>query len=235
MPTILIADDDRELAHDITSTLREARYDTVTCHHASAAARMIETQKFTIAILDWVFLGEPIGGMDLIRLLRSRQPQCGIILLTSKTALMARMAVFDAEVDDYMPKPIFLPELTARVRALWRRLQHIPMQDTAQVFVVDQLALRPARHEILLEGRVLPLKPKEYDLLAYLMHHAGRVITRSELMDAVWRDNNADTLSNTVDVHIGRLRKHLGSAGHIIQTQHGIGYMLLKSDHDPAA
>jgi DNA-binding response OmpR family regulator len=144
------------------------------------------------------------------------------VLLTARDGVEARVAGLDAGADDYLVKPFAFPELAARIRAVLRR----PASDARGAeLVVGDLRLDPARLVASREGEPLPLTPKEFALLRYLMSRPGRVISETELLQHVW-DEHANPFTNTVRVTVSTLRRKLAAAaeGQPIETIVGAGY-----------
>jgi two-component system phosphate regulon response regulator PhoB len=132
------------------------------------------------------------------------------------------VAGLDAGADDYITKPFSTQELLARIRAVMRR--RAPDQAT-DVVKLGQLQLDGATHRVYFHNTQVKLGPTEFKLLNYLMHHAERVHSRSQLLDKVWGDH-VFIEERTVDVHVKRLREALGSAGHMVETVRGVGYRI---------
>lgn len=176
-----------------------------------------------VILLDWMLPGE--SGLTLAKRWRAatRTKSVPIIMLTARGDEMDRVAGLDAGADDYIAKPFSTKELLARVRAVIRR--RTPEQDTGVVHI-GALALDAGTYRVTFDGQLLKLGPTEFKLLHYLMTHAERVHSRSQLVDKVWGDH-VFIEERTVDVHVKRLREALGeNAGHMIETVRGVGYRL---------
>lgn len=164
-----------------------------------------------------------LGGYEVCRRLESRKG-IGILLLTAKNDIVDKVLGLELGADDFMSKPFDLRELLARIKALVRRLERegAPAQEGSET-ILGPLRVRPSCRTAELEGTVLELTPKEFDVLALLVSHAGRVYTRDELLEQVWGFDYAGG-TRTVDIHIQRLRKKLEPYQSLLQTVYGIGY-----------
>jgi two-component system, OmpR family, phosphate regulon response regulator PhoB len=173
-----------------------------------------------LILLDWMLPGE--SGLTLATRWRAqnRTKDVPIIMLTARGDESDRVAGLDSGADDYLTKPFSTKELLARVRALLRR--RAPEQ-AAESLVLGALSLDTATHRVSFQGEPLKLGPTEFKLLHYLMRHAERVHSRSQLLDGVWGDH-VYIEERTVDVHVKRLREALGAAGSMVETVRGAGY-----------
>ena len=148
-----------------------------------------------------------------------------VLMLTARGAIEDRVTGLNVGADDYLTKPFAMEELLARVNALLRRRDR-RFDETLQLSVGD-LALDLVRHEARRDGHVIELTAKEFALLEYLMRHPGRVLTRTQIVDAVWR-YDLDALSNVVDIYIHYLRDKIdqGFSHPLIKTARGVGYKI---------
>ncbi|RMH79686.1 MAG: DNA-binding response regulator [Actinomyces sp.] len=218
---LLLVEDDEALAGVVRRGLAEEGYavdhaaDLVDARHALAE------QTYDLAIVD---LGLPDGdGLALCREVRESGRTVPVMVLTARDGLSDKVAGLDAGADDYLTKPFDFPELTARIRALLRR----PARVHAPVLEVDDVRLDPASRRVWRGAVAVPLTPREFALLEYLMRHAGTVVSRSELYDHVW-SADYDGLSNVVDVHIANIRRKLAVTGadDPLVTVRGVGYRI---------
>jgi two-component system response regulator CpxR len=162
-----------------------------------------------------------LDGFELLRLLR-RQSQVPVIMLTARTTQSDRVAGLDAGADDYLPKPFGTEELIARIRAVLRRSVRGPKE--SEILQVGGIKLIPPAREVFVEDRPVALTTVEYDILEFLAHSAGRIVSRDELTAALYQ-RRATKFDRTLDMHICNLRKKLGCHGGLIATVRGVGYL----------
>ncbi len=216
---LLVVEDDLALGNVIRRGLAEEGHAVDLVGTVAEAEESLFVDDHDLLVLD---LGLPDGdGADLCRRLRAEGSQLKVLMLTARDDLSDKVGGLDAGADDYLTKPFAFPELAARVRALLRR----PADTRSPVMEAAGIRLDPAAHTVWSGQIAVPLTPKEFSLLHYLMVHAGDVVSRSVLLEHVW-DANYDGLSNVVDVHVANLRRKLelpGSDG-VIETVRGVGY-----------
>jgi len=219
---VLIVEDDLSVAQAIAYTLSQEGFETAIAGDGlTALARFEETQP-DLVILDLMLPG--ISGWQLFAALR-RSREVPIIMLTARTEEPDRVAGLEMGADDYVTKPFSMRELVARVRTVLRRSAR---PDTVETGLPDRggVLLDPEAHEVLVDDRPVELSPREFDLLHYLMAHAGRVRTRDQIMAAVWGEQ--DYLDpRTVDVHVRWLRQKIEpdpSHPRQLVTVRGVGY-----------
>src|SRR5262249_12435234 len=178
-------------------------------------------QSFDLVLLDLNIEGAT--GLDALRAIRARKPDLPVMLLTSNGVLEERIRGLDAGADDYLSKPFAFAELAARIRGLLRRGGR-PAQATLQV---ADLKLDRLSHTVQRAGRAIDLSPKEFALLEYLMMHPGQPVSRSAIVEQVWK-LNFDTMTNVVDVYINYLRRKVDSGYDraLIRTVRGVGYQI---------
>ena len=226
---VLLADDNLHELEGLAELLGDMGLEVMAKRSGRSTLMAIESQSFDVVVLDWVFAGEEIDGLHVLRRLRIRQPRCMVLLLTGKGALYDKHRAFNLGADDYVIKPFEANEVALRIEALLRRL-HITEDAPQEDIHVGDLTLCPDRRQILLDAKPMDLKPKEYALLAYFIRQADRTVSRSEILERVWHDLEANTMSNTIDVHIARIRKHLKPSAVQLKTQHGTGYILISPE-----
>jgi DNA-binding response OmpR family regulator len=221
---LLLVEDEAELAEAVQLGLVRAGYAVDVAHTAAAAYERLTVNDYDLLLLD---LTLPDGdGFTICRSIRRGElPAVGgtdlrVLMLTARGGLADRVRGLDDGADDYVVKPFALAELVARVRALLRR----EVRGGSAVLTIGELTLDAARHEAWRGERRLPLSPKEFGVLEYLMTRPGHVISAEELLEHVW-DENVDPFTQTVRVTIGTLRRKLGG-DRLIETVVGKGYRL---------
>jgi two-component system, OmpR family, response regulator len=218
---LLVVEDDRDLNRQVVSALEEAGYAVDKAFDGEEGGYLGETEPYDAIILD---MGLPkVDGVSVLSGWRRAGVKIPVIILTARDRWSDKVNGFDAGADDYVTKPFHIEELLARVRALLRRAAgHATSEIACGPVVLDTRSGR-----VFVDGNPVKLTSHEYRLLAYLMHHTGRVVSRAELTEHLY-DQDFDRDSNTIEVFVGRLRKKL--AVDVIQTVRGLGYRL-----DPAA
>jgi len=218
---ILVAEDDTALASSVRRGLESEHYvvDVSADDHDTRA--MGGELDFDLVILD-LNLPRP-DGMTILRFLRTRKPSMPILVLSGRNRVEDRVQCLDLGADDYLAKPFFFSELSARIRALIRRC-HMP---TESLLAVDDLKLDRMERRVERAGRRIELTSKEFLLLEYLMRNAGRRITRAMIIEHVW-NLSFDTSTNVVDVYVNYLRRKVddGYGKNLIHTVRGVGYEL---------
>lgn len=231
MSRILVVEDEPAIAELIQLNLRHAGFQVAHCSDAMAAQAAIDTQLPDLVLLDWMLPGE--SGLQLARRWRAdaRTRELPVIMLTARAAEADTVAGLEAGADDYLTKPFSVNELLARIRAVLRR--RAP-QALDHVVEVGGLRLDPATRRVLCAGQDLKLGPTEFKLLHFMMSHAERVHSRSQLLDRVWGDH-VFIEERTVDVHVKRLREALapGGAAPMLETVRGAGYRLTARPQAP--
>lgn len=215
----LLAEDDPLLGDGLSAGLRQRGFQVDWVRDGVAASRELGSGVYAVAVLD---LGLPrLDGLDVLRQARQAGVCTPVLVLTARDAVSARIEGLDNGADDYVVKPVDLDELAARLRALVRRAsgQAQPLLQ-AQAVQLD-LAARQA----LLDGEPVALSTREFELLEVLMRNAGRVLTREQLEQQLYRWGH-EVDSNAVEVHVHHLRRKLGAG--LIQTVRGVGYLVPK-------
>ncbi len=219
-PRVLIVEDEPSIAELIAVNLRHNGLSPIWAEDGEAAQREIDSVLPDVILLDWMLPGQ--SGVALAKRWRSdpRVKAVPIVMLTARGDEGDKVQGLDAGADDYITKPFSTQELMARIRAVLRR--RAPEQSVDSVSV-GEVTLDGATYRVSFQGQALKVGPTEFKLLNYLMRHAERVHTRSQLLDKVWGDH-VFIEERTVDVHIKRLREALGEAGVMVETVRGAGY-----------
>lgn len=218
---VLVVEDDPRIARRLTSVLKEAAYAVDCVGNGEEAWFRGDTEDYDAVILD---LGIPrMDGLTVLRKWREASRDVPVLILTARGAWAERVAGIDAGADDYLAKPFVMEELLARLRALLRRAAG----RASPLLAIGRVVLDTRQMRITVDGDPIALSPLEYRCLSYLMHHAGRVVPTSELMEHLYSHDH-DREPNAVEVLMGRLRKKLGVD--LIETRRGFGYVVSNPD-----
>jgi two-component system, OmpR family, response regulator len=214
---LLIVEDDRDLNRQLSTALEQAGYVVDRAFDGEEGHFLGDTEPYDAVVLD---IGLPKkDGIAILEEWRRAGRLMPVLILTARDRWSDKVNGFDAGADDYVAKPFHMEEVLARLRALLRR---------ATGHATDELVCGPVKVDtragrVIVDGNPIRLTSHEYRLLAYLMHHSGRIVSRAELVDHLY-DQDFDRDSNTIEVFVGRLRKKLGLD--VIQTVRGLGYMV---------
>jgi len=219
MIKILVVDDESSIRSAVAYALRREGYEVELAADGQEALDKLETFRPTVMVLDVMM--PRLSGYDVCRKLDG-QPRPTILLLTVKDDIVDKVLGLELGADDYMTKPFDMRELIARVKALSRRGGY-EQQIQQDVLRLGDLTAEILSRTVSIHGELLDLTPKEFDLLILLMRNPGRVYSREVLLEKVW-DMDFTGGTRTVDIHVQRLRKKLGSHHVLIQTVYGIGY-----------
>ena len=224
MAKILVVEDEPAIQALIATNLKRAGHEVTSAADAESAQRQIKQALPDLILLDWMLPG--MSGIELARSLRNdeRSRIVPIIMLTARGDEHDKILGLETGADDYITKPFSPRELVARIKAVLRRRAPQATEDAVEI---AGLRLDPVSHRVAAGGQAAELGPTEFRLLHFLMTHAERVHSRSQLLDQVWGDH-VFVEERTVDVHIRRLRAALEASGHdaLIQTVRGSGYRL---------
>ena len=225
MTRLLVVDDDTNLRHTLQYAFGQEGFEVVTTGDGAQALAAFRDTSPDLVILDVMLPG--MDGFEVCRQLR-RESDVPVIMLTARDTELDKVVGLEIGADDYLAKPFSTRELVARVRAMLRRARRAEPSATVPRISVDELALDPGRHRVTLAETEIELKPKEFDLLAFLMAHPGQVFGREQLLASVWGyDFTGD--SRTVDTHVKTLREKLGDNAERprwIETVRGVGYRM---------
>ncbi len=220
---ILIVEDEQRLAFLLRRVLLEERHTVDLAHDGHRGLDLALSDSYDLVILDVMLPG--LDGLEICRQMRAERILSPVLMLTARGAVEDRVTGLNVGADDYLTKPFAMEELLARINALLRRRDR--RFDETNQLCVDDLTLDMARHEARRGGRIIELMAKEFALLEYLMRHAGCVLTRTQIIDAVWR-YDIEALSNVVDIYIHYLREKIdhGFSRSLIKTVRGVGYKI---------
>ncbi len=216
-------DDDANLRHALGYALRQEGFEVLTAADGEAGLAEFRRSRPDLIVLDVMLPG--LDGFEVARRVR-RESDLPVIMLTARDTELDKVVGLEIGADDYLAKPFSTRELVARVRALLRRVGRPAERAAAARLEVAGLVLDAARHRVTLGEREVSLKPREFELLAFLMAHPGQVFGREQLLAGVWGFDFAGD-SRTVDTHVKTLREKLGDSAErprFIETVRGVGY-----------
>ena len=219
---ILVIEDDREAAEYIQKAFDEAGHTADVAADGETGFSLADSGDYDVLVVDRMLPRR--DGLSVVAQLRARGKTTPVLILSALGEVDDRVTGLRAGGDDYLSKPYAFSELLARVEVLARR--RAP-NSAETVYRVGDLELDRLSHSVTRGGEEIPLQPREFRLLEYLMRHAGQVVTRTMLLENVW-DYHFDPQTNVIDVHISRLRAKIdkGFAKPLLQTVRGAGYMI---------
>jgi two-component system copper resistance phosphate regulon response regulator CusR len=218
---ILVAEDDPALAEFLRRRLEQEQFAVQVVSEGREAVQLAADQAHDFAILD---LNLPdSGGLQILKAMRSKKPDLPVLMLAGGSAVEDRVRGLDAGADDYIAKPFAFAELAARIRAVLRRGN----RPARAVLQIDDLELDRVSHAVRRGSHSIELSPKEFSLLEFLMRNEGRPVSRTTIVEQVWK-LNFDSMTNVVDVYINYLRRKVDSGYDraLIRTVRGIGYQI---------
>lgn len=220
---ILVVEDERRLGMLLRRVLSEERHAVDVAHDGQEGYDLAASATYDLVILDVMLPG--MDGFEICRELRALEVHTPVLMLTARDAVQDRVTGLNTGADDYLVKPFAMEEFLARVNALLRRREHT-LELSSELRVGD-LSLDLTRHEVRRQERRIDLTAKEFALLEYLMRNPGQVLTRTQIIDRVWR-YDLDALSNVVDTYIHYLRDKVdrGFSRGLIKTVRGVGYKI---------
>jgi len=223
---ILLIEDDAETAAYIVGGLTEEGHVVASSGSGREGLLLAATEHFDLLIVDRMLPG--LDGLAVVKTLRASRIDTPVLFLTTMSGVDDRVTGLNAGGDDYLVKPFAFSELVARVQALGRRPPGTVVPTTLRV---SDLELDLLKRTVRRAGRAISLQPREFRLLAYLMQHAGQVVTRTMLLENVW-DYHFDPRTNIIDSHLSRLRSKVdkGFASELIHTVRGAGYCIRDVD-----
>jgi DNA-binding response OmpR family regulator len=236
MATILVVEDERELNTLIRRHLEDEGHRVVQAFDGPSALMSAQQERPDLVILDWML--PRLDGLEVCRRLR-RESIVPILMLTARAEEVDRVLGLEVGADDYLTKPFSIRELLARVRAIFRRIELQEQAGSAEasppLLEDGPLRVDVGEHTASVDGQLVELTPKEFDLLALLVRHPGRAFARDYLLDQVWGHDYGGLDTRTVDTHVLRLRKKLGPIGERIETVWGVGYRFARAAQRPRA
>jgi len=219
---VLVIEDDRETAQFLQRSLKESGHAADVAGDGDTGLAMARDGKYDVLVVDRMLPRR--DGLSIVQTLRSEGARTPVLILSALSGVDDRVTGLRAGGDDYLTKPYAYTELLARIEALARR--PAPEELVTRYQVAD-LSLDRLSHKVTRDGEPILLQPREFRLLEYLMKHAGRVVTRTMLLENVW-DYHFDPQTNVIDVHISRLRAKIdkGFGKPLLHTVRGAGYMI---------
>ena len=223
---ILLVEDEAEIGDLIKTGLEKEEFSVDYCKDGDSGMEHAMSNSYDAIVLDVMLPGK--SGLEILKMVRAGQNNVPIIIITARGETEDRIEGLDLGADDYLPKPFFVEELIARLRAIWRRSSETGMS----VLNVGTLSANLMSREVVRSGRQIEMTPKEFSLLAFLMRAPDRVLTRTQILEQVW-GYHFDPGTNLVDVYIRRLRSKIDFEGEIplIETLRGVGYRMQDPDN----
>lgn len=218
---IYYVEDDNGIREIVLYTLQSMGLEARGFEDGQSFLKALDTQKPSLVMLD-VMLPD-LDGIEILKMLKrnSKTSDLPIIMATAKGAEIEKIQALDLGADDYLAKPFSMMEMVARVKAVLRRYK----KESPKTLNAGNLVLDENSHVVKEDGRIIDLTFKEYELLALLLKHEGRVYTREQILNIIW-GHDYDGENRTVDVHIRTLRAKLGESANLIKTVRGVGYKL---------
>jgi len=217
---LLIVEDDSKIASFVVNGLKQEGYAVDHAADGDTGLTLAETTAYDAAVVDIMLPG--LDGLSLVKRLRLSHPDLPVLFLSARSTVEDRVKGLQAGGDDYLTKPFAFAELSARVQALLRRATRTP--ETTRLSVGD-IALDLVSREVTVAGERVDLMPREFALLAFLMRHPRRPVTKTMILEHVW-DYSFDPQTNVVDVPVSRLRSKVDPDKSRIETVRGVGYVL---------
>lgn len=220
---ILVVEDEKKVARALEQGLQAEHYDVAVAHTGEEGICRLSDQVFDLIVLDVMLPGR--DGFDVLKAIRKRRLQTPVLILTARDAVEDRVLGLDCGADDYLIKPFAFAELLARIRALLRRGQTDPM---LRLKVAD-LDMDLITRRVQRRSQLISLTAREFELLEYLLRHAGHAVSREMLARDVWKEAQRDaTVDNLIDVHVARLRRKIDDPfpHELLKTIRGVGFIL---------
>jgi two-component system response regulator CpxR len=223
MDRVLIVDDDVELCELLAARIGGEGFEIEAVHDGTRGLERALSREHTLVVLDLMLPG--IGGLDVLRRVREQSP-IPVLILTARGEDIDRILGLEIGADDYLPKPFNPRELIARIRAILRRA--VRVTEETRPLIGGDIRLDPASRETWVQGRLIALTSIEFALLEMLMQHAGHIVSREELTEAVL-GRKLGPFDRVIDVHVSNIRKKLGTSqgAERIKAIRGSGYLLV--------
>ncbi|MBT7981831.1 MAG: response regulator transcription factor [Akkermansiaceae bacterium] len=223
---ILLVEDETEIGELIKNGLEKEGFVLDYCQDGDSGMEHAMTRSYDAIVLDVMLPGR--SGLEILKVIRAGHNNVPVIIITARGETEDKIEGLDLGADDYLPKPFFVEELIARLRAIWRRSSETGMS----VLSVGTLSANLMKREVVRSSVQIEMTPKEFSLLAFLMRAPGRVLTRTQILEQVW-GYHFDPGTNLVDVYIRRLRSKIDIEGEIplIETLRGVGYRMQDPDN----
>jgi DNA-binding response OmpR family regulator len=222
---VLVIEDDEDIAKLVKLQLTELSCEVKLAYDGAVGLAEAESKRYDLVILDLMLPG--VDGLEICRRVRARSRYTPILMITSKSSELDRVLGLEMGADDYLTKPFSLLEFSARVKAIFRRVDALAAsQSEGKLIESGALRIDVEKHEVRIEGKPLELTAKEFDLLLHFAGNPGRVFTRAQLLDRVWGYSHSG-YEHTVNSHINRLRAKMENNPNqpeYIQTVWGVGY-----------
>lgn len=231
MKKLLIIEDDPDIGDMLDINLRDEGYRVDIATDGITGLKQLKSCSYDLLVLDLMLPG--LDGLEICRQVRQLPYYQPIIIISAKSAETQRILGLELGADDYLSKPFSVPELVARIRALFRRIDALERSLQVKTGVIEfgDLLIDPIAHEVKLAGQPIALTSKEFELLLFFARHPGKAFTRMALLDQVWGYSH-DGYEHTVNSHINRLRNKIEADTanpQFIQTVWGIGYKFTDS------
>lgn len=229
--SVLVIEDQQDIANLIKLHVKDLPCQVKLAFDGVTGLAEAEAKRYDLIILDLMLPG--MDGLEICRRLRGKANYTPILMLTAKTSELDRVLGLELGADDYLTKPFSLPELLARVKAIFRRVDAMAQSGPVASSTIESggLTIDTAKRSVTIEGKAVELTSKEFDLLLHFAQNPGRVYTRAQLLDMVWGYGHAG-YEHTVNCHINRLRSKISddySSPRYILTVWGVGYKFSES------
>jgi DNA-binding response OmpR family regulator len=219
---VLVAEDDAKLSDILARGLRTAGYTVDVAARGDDALDLLVSSNYAAAVVDWRMPG--MNGIDVVTALRARNVATPVLMLTARDTPSDRIRGLDAGCDDYLVKPFDFQEMLARLRALMRR----PSTTLGVRLRAGALTIDPVRRIASLNGTAIALTPTEYAIVELLVRRSPAVVSREAIANHAWTDSLDPIASNSIDVHVTRLRAKLTGAGIRLEAVRAVGYRLIE-------